>query len=223
MDFVELGDEVYFTALSDTTGRELWRTRGTSESTTVIDIRPGPESSNPEQLVVADGKLFFAADDGNHGQELWVTDGETTEMVMDINPGSYESSIGRIRSTQTTAMVSLGDAVFLYAEDGVHGQEVWRSDGTTPGTFLVGDFTEGPNPSTTRHFTVIEDELFFVVIQFGIRVREVWKTDDTGLNPIKIRGSNDFRIIYDRFFRDFSEIPPPVPPGGGDSLASAGR
>jgi hypothetical protein len=33
---------------------------------------PGPGSSRPEKLTAAPGRLFFIADDGEHGFELWV-------------------------------------------------------------------------------------------------------------------------------------------------------
>ena len=36
------------------------------------DILPGPASSWPKNLVAADGNLFFTANDGEHGRELWV-------------------------------------------------------------------------------------------------------------------------------------------------------
>ncbi|HEV7784649.1 MAG TPA: hypothetical protein VGQ28_04880 [Thermoanaerobaculia bacterium] len=37
----------------------------------VQDFQPGPAPSNPEQLTAADGTLYFTADDGVHGHELW--------------------------------------------------------------------------------------------------------------------------------------------------------
>jgi hypothetical protein len=37
----------------------------------VRDIRPGLASSNPQELTAAEGNLFFNANDGQHGRELW--------------------------------------------------------------------------------------------------------------------------------------------------------
>jgi ELWxxDGT repeat protein len=53
-------------------GRELWQTDGTEEGTFLVqDINPGPNSSNPTNLCNVGNTLFFAADDGVHGVELW--------------------------------------------------------------------------------------------------------------------------------------------------------
>jgi hypothetical protein len=38
----------------------------------VEDVLPGIASSPPQETVAADGNLFFTADDGEHGRELWV-------------------------------------------------------------------------------------------------------------------------------------------------------
>src|SRR5262249_39719521 len=55
-----------------THGRELWRSDGTAAGTVLVkDINPGSGSSNPEGLTLSGGHLFFTADDGVHGVELW--------------------------------------------------------------------------------------------------------------------------------------------------------
>ena len=63
---------VYF-ANNDEAGTELWKSDGTEEgSVRVTDINPGPDSSmNKYPASVANGNLYFTADDGFHGYELW--------------------------------------------------------------------------------------------------------------------------------------------------------
>ena len=52
--------------------------------------RPGAASSYPSGLTDVGGTLFFTADDGSHGTELWKSDGTAagTVLVKDIRPGA---------------------------------------------------------------------------------------------------------------------------------------
>ena len=49
-------------------------------------------SSDAYNLTNVNGTLFFAADDGTHGNELWKSDGTAagTVLVKDINTGSAQ-------------------------------------------------------------------------------------------------------------------------------------
>ena len=61
----------------------------TGRADKVIDLAPGDVGSNPEELTPWKGELFFVADDGLHGAELWATRGapESTRLVRDIISG----------------------------------------------------------------------------------------------------------------------------------------
>src|SRR5262249_16430393 len=93
-------------------------------TTLVLDINPGPLSSSPQQLTNVNGLLFFVADDGVHGQELWESDGTLTgtKIVKDIFPGGGSSFPDHL--------TAVGNTLFFTADDGVHGRELWKSDGT---------------------------------------------------------------------------------------------
>ncbi|HEY2292513.1 MAG TPA: hypothetical protein VGM86_17580 [Thermoanaerobaculia bacterium] len=72
---VSTGDRAFFTADDGSHGRELWETDGTPAGTRMLtDLDPGGYSALPfyyAGLTVANGYLFFAADDGNTGLEPW--------------------------------------------------------------------------------------------------------------------------------------------------------
>src|SRR4051794_31720558 len=62
----------------------------------VKDIRPGHRTSyagNLGSILGVDGTLYFSADDGVHGLELWKSDGSRrgTRRVLDIYPGATGS------------------------------------------------------------------------------------------------------------------------------------
>ena len=65
---------IYFSAYEgmdeDDTGRELWRYDGAT-TTRVTDINPGPGFANPHSLAVYRDALYFSADNGSDGVELW--------------------------------------------------------------------------------------------------------------------------------------------------------
>ncbi|MCU0568538.1 MAG: hypothetical protein MUF49_18320, partial [Oculatellaceae cyanobacterium Prado106] len=93
-DFVTVGDTVYFTAGTSTTGRELWKfdTNGTTAS--VVDVSPGVGSSNPSNLVAVGNTVYFFADNGQtgtnaQGREIWRTTDTGAERIPngDIRPG----------------------------------------------------------------------------------------------------------------------------------------
>lgn len=104
----------------------------------VANVNPERKMDKQKNIVVAGSpekgyKAFFAASDGTHGEELWVTDGtkEGTHMVKDIVPGSGSSNpsyLGR-----------LNDKVLFSAYTEGAGQEAWVSDGTEAGTFMLSD------------------------------------------------------------------------------------
>jgi ELWxxDGT repeat protein len=125
-------------------------------------VNPGP------------ARLFFAADDGVHGLELWGTDGTPggTVMIKDIHPTASSNPIG---------FTTLGDFTYFTANDGTHGNELWKTDGTAANTAMVMDINPGAASSSPAELTVVGSELFFTA-QAGANGRQIWKTDGTAAN-----------------------------------------
>jgi ELWxxDGT repeat protein len=96
--------KLYFCAADATHGYELWSFDGTNAQM-VVEINPTPDpgdgdtflmDASPGGFKVFDGLLYFSANDGVHGRELWAFDGTTARLVMDINPGAYGSEVSEL-------------------------------------------------------------------------------------------------------------------------------
>jgi ELWxxDGT repeat protein len=71
--------------------------------------------------------LFFTADDGINGGELWITDGTIagTRRQTDIWPGPGTGAAIFETNSQYPELAVVGDTLFFNANDGVHGFEPW--------------------------------------------------------------------------------------------------
>jgi ELWxxDGT repeat protein len=60
----------------------------------IKDINPGPSDSFPIDVTGVGTNAYFSADDGTHGDELWMSDGTEagTTLMSDTRPGSASSS-----------------------------------------------------------------------------------------------------------------------------------
>ena len=159
--------------------------------------------SNPDDMVEVGEKVFFTADDGIHGHELWVSDGSPTGtfMVRNIVPSSAddeEESYG-----DPNDLVAVGDTLFFAVDDGVHGRELWKSNGTRSGTVLVKDidtkggyYAEGP-----AYLTAVGDTLFFAADD-GIHGHELWTSNGTPTGTVMVKDidKNDDRDDDDEYY-----------------------
>jgi ELWxxDGT repeat protein len=122
----------------------------------VKDIRPGPGDAfaAPDSLIDVDGTLFFLADDGVAGLELWKSDGTDagTVLVKDIAAGVASSFISGLRAVDGRVVFRACDA---------QGCEPWTSDGTEAGTLRLADVEPGPISSNPSVFTPSGPHVFF--------------------------------------------------------------
>ena len=119
------------------------------------DILPGEGSSDPQRLVDLNGTLFFRANDGIHGDELWSSQGTaaTTQMVIDIYPGAVGSAVNNL--------TKVGNTLFFSATTLANGHELWKTEGTAVSTQLFQDLYVGAESSYPKSFHEVNGSLFF--------------------------------------------------------------
>jgi len=143
-----------------TAGYEIWRSDGTSAGT----FRVLGGLARPLALAAMGGDLYFSANDGVRGAELFRSDGQRAFLVDDINAQS---------GAEPQALTPAGRHLFFVADDGVHGRELWRTDGTAAGTVLVHDFAPGLRSSNPGRLAASGSRLFFTVDD-GVSGVELW-------------------------------------------------
>jgi ELWxxDGT repeat protein len=205
-----LGNTLYFTSSNGSLfDNELWKSDGTAAGTVqVADIGFSILGSNPRSLTSFNGKLYFTADDGT-GRKVWCTDGTGggTVPVASVAPVSISVADSKLFLMTNSSLWTLnadgalnfvdgfvtcrqpavvGSTIYFQADDGVHGIELWSSDGTSSGTVLVDDIAPGNADSIPANLTRVGDALYF--------------SANDGETGIELWGAN---------------VPPPAPPPVG--------
>jgi ELWxxDGT repeat protein len=171
-----------FAALNNTTtvfqandgvhGYELWRTDGTAAGTSLIkDINPGaagsvngpPYYSNVRDISTMNGVVYFAANDGVAGTELWRTDGTAagTTLVADLAAGSASSN--------PASLTVVGNALYYLAN-----AKLYKLDGAN----LAAGPTLLANAVAPSNLTAFNGKLYFTGND-STAGTELWSSDGT--------------------------------------------
>ncbi len=172
-NLIELNGWAYFIVQ----GASLYKSDGTEGGT--LEVAAFSTSSLPgiDRLMVnVNGTLYFMKGT-TQGSELWKSDGtkEGTVKVHTINVDNYYSNGGKFEVTKT---IALNNLLIFVADDGVSNHEIWVSDGSKEGTFMIKDIRPGSEGSDPQYLTEFNGAIYFTAND-GIHGYELWKTDGT--------------------------------------------
>ena len=146
----------------------------------VKDIYAGNGNAYPNYLTAVGSTLYFRANDGVTGQELWKSDGTAAGTVLVKNIAAANSS------ADLNGLTAVGNTLYFIANDGIHGLELWKSNGTAAGTVMVKDIAPGSNGSTPLYLIAAGNTLYFVADD-GTNGYELWKSDGTEAGTILVK------------------------------------
>ena len=127
----------------------------TNTTTLVANINPGTGfsgSSNPLYFTKYGDNIYFRADDGTTGDELWRYNGTDVTIVDDFRTsGSGDSS--------PSSLFVYDGLLYLSLNDGSLGSELYSYDNVSFN--LVSDIVPGVSSSSPYEFYEYNEELFF--------------------------------------------------------------
>ncbi|EAY31713.1 Ig-like domain-containing protein [Microscilla marina] len=189
---VKMGSELFFAAQDPVGRQELFKSDGTT-TTLVKDLNatliPGGAGatlpSDPENLTVINGMLFFSADNGgtnDANRELGISKGdEATTFMLDINPDG---------SSKPRHFVEKDGLAYFIAEDNT-GTHLWSSDGTNASPTKISFPNEITFFNDDQGLVVAGGHLFFSATKTTQTGSDytLWSCDGTSFEEIASMGN----------------------------------
>lgn len=85
-----------------------------------------------------------------------------------------------------------GYLAYFCADDGVHGEELWATDGTPEGTYMVKDIYEGISTSNILWLTRFNDKVIFSATGDSQDGQEIWISDGTADGTYMVANVNEW-------------------------------
>jgi len=222
--------DLYFVSHTSSGEKYLKRCNGADGTVEIIKQLPsGTEMIHSrDNHCIANGTLFFLILNRPAGRvQCWRSDGtEAGTHLLDTDDLSMVSSV-----------VSGGNALYFCANDGIHGEELWQSDGTNENTRMIADLTGDSGGSWPHDLTMAGSKLYFTaatethgrqlyIYEPGYDQQPVLadaNTSDLGTTSVTLHGSvnsngstTTVRVDYGLTSAYGSSVFVPLPPTDGN-------
>ncbi len=92
-----------------------------------------------------------------------------------------------ISSNENHPFAVLKNATYFVAEDGIHGTELWRTDGSAKGTNLVKDIATGTQNIFAYAITASDSNIFLLCSNYATAQYELIKSDGTEAGTVLVK------------------------------------
>ncbi len=172
-----------------TSGYKLLKSDGSAPGTTVVKdytIDAAAQAIYPSNLIAASDKLFFTAYTITQGEEIWTSDGTTTQIVA-----SPESASAR--SVTPRNLVKFGNGIMFSGNGSLSGNELLKTDGSV--VTLVKDIDTKPGGSAIENVVATKSKVYFSATNSFVG-KELYVTNGTPggatlVNDLTPSGSSD--------------------------------
>lgn len=158
-EFIKLGEHVYFNNF-----QKILRTDGS----TVSDFFTHSSSYYLiDAYFTPNNKLLYTAYNNDYKHRIFTTDGNTEIDLAERNePGFVFRRV----------IAHNAGLVYFLAYDDIHGEEIWRTDGTVAGTFLLKDIMAEQASSFPKNLIAVDDRVYYLARNEKTGT-ELWRVD----------------------------------------------
>ncbi len=192
-EFLVVGSKFYFATGGVSIGAasgQIWVSDGTSAGTRPVTNPWGGNNSvgtsalyHPHSFALA-GSSFLYLSSGL----LWSVD-TVTDTISAVTAIGGNAGFGPPNVNEAAGLISMDGYVLCLGSSGINqNQELWRSDGTSAGTYLIAVTNPGPlsfNAQQYPLFQKVGDRVIFIGsdAQYG---SQLWSSDGTGANTVRL-------------------------------------
>ena len=143
-----------------------------------------------EKAPITPKKTLIAFKHDKYGFEpTIINEDNTASLIKEIN------ALKTIPNIYTNEMVTLNGIVYFYANDNVHGIELWRSDGSTNGTYMLKDCIPGSEgqyiyDSSSSPFPLgivaYRNNIYFIAKATEDGKNVLWKSNGTKSGTVQV-------------------------------------
>lgn len=209
-EFTIVGDKLFFSArgnldgqtgIRSGTGRELWISDGTAKGTHILKEINSKGDAEPNNFLVINKQVYFAAKDHIYGRRLWVSDGtvDGTQPLAVLGRGvnnGWASSLTEFKGdVYFTASSIVGQELFRYTPNPIY--LTFSPKAGLPGSVVVIESDGLFNPNTSPFQEA-------VLVKFNGKPAKVIMTSSDQLQVVVPVGATNGKISVESFEQTFA-------------------